>query len=68
MLWIYSRNDTYFGPEIAKRMHSAFVAAGGNAEYHVLPAFGDDGHFLIDSANGVPLWAPLVSRFLDEHR
>ena len=68
MLWIYSKNDSYFGPEIAKRMHSAFVAAGGNAEYHMLPAFGHDGHFLIDSANGVPLWAPLVNRFLDEHR
>lgn len=68
MLWIYSKNDSYFGPEIAKRMHSAFVAAGGNAEYHMLPAFGHDGHFLIDSENGVPLWAPLISRFLDEHR
>ena len=67
MLWIYAENDTYFGPELTKRMHNAFTAAGGDAEYHLLPAFGNDGHFLIDSADGVPLWAPLVSQFLEKH-
>ena len=67
MLWIYAENDSYFGPELTKRMHNAFTAAGGDAEYHLLPAFGNDGHFLIDSADGVPLWAPLVSQFLEKH-
>ena len=67
MLWIYAENDTYFGPELTKRMHNAFTAAGGDAEYHMLPAFGNDGHFLIGSADGVPLWAPLVSQFLEKH-
>ena len=67
MLWLYAENDTYFGPELTKRMHSAFTAAGGDAEYHLLPSFGGDGHFLIDSADGVPLWAPLVSQFLEKH-
>ena len=68
MLWIYAENDTYFGPDIAKRMHEAFTAAGGNAEFHMLPPFGSDGHFLIGSPDGVPIWSPLVSRFLDEHQ
>jgi invasion protein IalB/dienelactone hydrolase len=67
MLWIYAENDSYFGPELTKRMHNAFTAAGGNAEYHLLPAFGNDGHFLIDSPDAVPLWAPLVSQFLEKH-
>ena len=67
MLWIYAENDSYFGPELTKRMHNAFTAAGGNAEYHLLPAFGNDGHFMIDSADAVPLWAPLVSQFLEKH-
>jgi dienelactone hydrolase len=67
MLWIYTENDSYFGPELSKRMHEAFIGAGGIVEYHLLPAFGNDGHFLIDSAQGVPLWAPLVSKFLEEH-
>jgi len=68
MLWIYSENDTYFGPELSKRMHAAFTEAGGNAEYEMLPPFGSDGHFLIDAPEGVPIWSPLVSRFLDKHQ
>jgi len=48
-------------------MHNAFTAAGGKAEYHLLPAFGNDGHFMIDSADAVPLWAPLVSQFLEKY-
>jgi len=33
MLWIYIENDTFFGPALSKRMHEAFTAAGGKAEY-----------------------------------
>ncbi|SFI42797.1 invasion associated locus B family protein [Bradyrhizobium sp. Gha] len=67
MLWIYSENDSYFGPELTKRMHDAFVANGGNAEYRMLPPFGSDGHFLIDSPDAVSIWSPLASQFLDKH-
>jgi dienelactone hydrolase len=67
MLWIYIENDTFFGPALSKRMHEAFRAAGGNVEYHLLPPFGSDGHFLVDSPDGIPLWAPLVAPFLDKH-
>lgn len=67
MLWIYIENDTFFGPALSKRMHDAYTGAGGSAEYHLLPPFGGDGHFLIGSADAIPLWAPLVSRFLDRH-
>src|SRR4051812_22523931 len=68
MLWIYIENDTFFGPALSRRMHEAFTAAGGNAEYHLLPPFGGDGHFLIGSPDSVPIWSPLVSRFLDKYR
>ena len=67
MLWIYTENDSYFGPEISKRMHDAFVAAGGDAEYRLLPAFGSDGHFMIDSPDAVSIWSPLVAQFLEKH-
>src|SRR4051812_8737702 len=67
MLWIYAENDTYFGPELAKRMHHTFVEAGGNVEYRMLPPFGSDGHFMIDSADAVPIWSPLVTEFLEKH-
>jgi dienelactone hydrolase len=68
MLWIYVHNDSYFGPDLSMRLASAFQAAGGNVEYHLLPDFGEDGHFFIDSADAVPIWAPLVSKFLETHR
>jgi dienelactone hydrolase len=68
MLWIYIENDTFFGPALSKRMHDAFTAAGGKAEYHLLPPFGDEGHFLIGSPDAIPIWSPLVSKFLDEQR
>jgi hypothetical protein len=42
----------------------AFRRAGGIAEYHLLPAFGEDGHFPMFSASAVPIWAPIVARFL----
>jgi invasion protein IalB/dienelactone hydrolase len=67
MLWIYIENDTFFGPDLSRRMHETFTAAGGNAEYHLLPAFGNEGHFLIGSPDSIPIWSPLVTRFLDDH-
>ena len=68
MLWIYTENDTFFGPALSRKMHEAYTGAGGRAEYHMLPPFGSEGHFLIDSADAIPLWAPLVSHFLDERQ
>jgi dienelactone hydrolase len=68
MLWVYIENDTFFGPALSKRMHESFTAAGGKAEYHLLPPFGNDGHFLIGSADSIPIWSPLVSEFLEKLR
>jgi len=68
MLWLYIENDTFFGPALSKRMHAAYTGAGGRAEYHLLPPFGDEGHFLVDSADAIALWAPLVGPFLDRQR
>ena len=68
MLWIYIENDTFFGPDLSKRMFNAYTGAGGNAEYHLMPPFGSEGHFFIDSPKAIPQWSPLVSNFLDKHR
>jgi dienelactone hydrolase len=67
-LWIYTENDSYFGPALSKQMFEAFVAAGGKAEYRLFPSFGNDGHFFIDAAEAIPLWAPDVTRFLSSRR
>ncbi len=67
MLWLYSENDTYFGPSLAKQMHEAFTAAGGDAEFHMLPPIPGDGHFLIHTSDSAPPWFVLVSDFLQRH-
>jgi dienelactone hydrolase len=67
-LWIYIENDTFFGPELSSRMHEAYTGAGGSAEYHLMPPFGGEGRFFIDSPDAIPQWSPLVSQFLDKHR
>jgi len=66
-LWIYTQNDTFFGPALSKRMYDAWTAAGGVAEYHMLPPFKEDGHFFVDYPEAVPVWSPIVTKFLAEH-
>ncbi|WP_249133925.1 S9 family peptidase [Bradyrhizobium japonicum] len=68
MLRIYIENDTFFGPDLSKRMHAVFTTAGGRAEYHLMPPFGDEGHFFIGSKDAISLWSPLVTKFLDAQK
>jgi len=68
MLWFYIENDTFFGPELSKRMHAAFTGAGGKAEYHLMPPFGNEGHFFVGSPDTIPQWSPLVTKFLDAQK
>ncbi len=63
-LWIYTENDTYFAPRLSGAMAAAFRAAGGNADYELLPPFGDDGHFMAERAGAEAVWGPVVERFL----
>lgn len=66
-LWIYSQNDTRFGPELARRMHAAFVAGGASAEFVAAPAFGREGHLLFLSKAGRAHWWDPVDQFLKRH-
>ena len=61
-LWIYSVNDRFFGPALARRMHQAFVGSGGDAEFLEAPATGLDGHGYFAAA--MDDWAPRVQGFL----
>jgi len=65
-LWIYSENDSYFPPRLAREMHAAFQRAGGRGEFIMLPPFCEEGHFLFTDVRGLALWTPVVSRFLKE--
>jgi len=60
-LWIYSVNDHFFGPALARCMHAAFIGAGGRATFVAAPAYGDDGHkYFADIAS----WKSEVNDFL----
>lgn len=61
-LWIYSRNDHFFGPALARRMHAAFTGSGARAEFVEAPAIGLDGHGYF--ARAMDDWAPRVEAFL----
>jgi dienelactone hydrolase len=67
-LWLYGENDGHFAPALSGRMVEAFRGAGGRADYHLLPPIVADGHALIDSDAAVPLWGPIVERFLAAQR
>jgi dienelactone hydrolase len=64
-LWIYTENDSYFPPSLSKRMAEEFGLAGGDVEYHLLPAFGSEGHLLAESRDSAPIWGPTLDAFLN---
>ncbi|MET4040268.1 alpha/beta hydrolase [Bradyrhizobium sp. RT6a] len=65
MLWVYASNDSYFGPDLARRLHDGFRANGGNAKFIAAPPYGDDGHYLY-SVVSRPQWTPYLDAFLRE--
>lgn len=63
-IWFYAANDTFFGPDLVKRMHDGFTGRGGKAELHRFDAIGEDGHFIWSLAAGRLRWLPAMDRFL----
>ena len=63
-LWLYAENDSYFPPELSRQLAGAYRAAGGNVEYHLLPAIEGDGHALAFSQAGAASWMPILESFL----
>ena len=60
-LWIYSQNDHFFGPDLARRMFAAFKSSGAPGELIIAPPYQRDGHNLIF---GQPIWRDAVYDFL----
>ena len=63
-LWLYAKNDSYFGPALAAKMASTWTAAGGKAEYDPLPSYGEDGHDIADDRAGWNVWGKSLDQFL----
>ena len=64
MLWIYAENDTFFPPELAREMHTAYVRAGGRAQLVFTPPFAREGHALFTAPGGSAVWGPIVDGYI----
>ena len=43
-IWLYSENDHYFGPALARKFLTAFQEGGADVDFVSLPPTGEDGH------------------------
>jgi dienelactone hydrolase len=62
--WLVAANDTYFSPELSRRLAGAFGSAGGRVDFHVLAPSGSEGHWLIETESGVRIAGPDLERAL----
>lgn len=62
MLWLYSENDRYWGPELPRQWFARYMASGAKAEFVPLPPYGKDGHGIF--AGNPNAWMPAVEVFL----
>jgi hypothetical protein len=49
-------------------MAGAYRDHGGVADLHLLPAYSDDGHDIVDDRAGWDLWGPALAQFLGVER
>lgn len=62
--WLVAANDTYFAPDLSRRLADAFRSAGGKVDFRALAPSGSEGHWLAESDSGVRLAAPALDRAL----
>jgi dienelactone hydrolase len=62
--WLVAANDTYFSLAFSGKLMDAFRSGGGKADFHALPAFGSEGHWLPETEGGVRLAASELGRAL----
>jgi dienelactone hydrolase len=62
--WLVAANDSYFPPELSRRLADAFKDAGGKVTFSVLPAQGHEGHWLVEHDDGIASAADALLRAL----
>jgi hypothetical protein len=61
---LVAANDTYFSPELSRRLADAFHAAGGKVQFSALPPSGSEGHWMAETETGVKLAESALLRAL----
>jgi dienelactone hydrolase len=67
-IWLYSENDSYFAPEVARALAREWQDGGGNAQVHIFAAQKEDGHAIADDRADWDLWGDALEDFLDRNR
>ncbi|MBQ4777058.1 CocE/NonD family hydrolase [Pectobacterium versatile] len=66
-LWLYSRNDQSFTPEMGRAFSEAYRSGGGKAEFIEMPAFGKNGHVFMDTAPEDFWWKRVAGFLAQQH-
>jgi dienelactone hydrolase len=67
-IWLYAKNDSFFGPDLVTRMQSAFLGGGGDVKLVQFEKIGEDGHGLFMASAGRLRWLMEVDSFLRFHK
>jgi dienelactone hydrolase len=62
--WLVAANDSYFSPELSRRLADAFRGTGGKVDFRVLAASGSEGHWLAETGSGIEIAAGELDRGL----
>jgi dienelactone hydrolase len=62
--WLVAANDTYFSPDLSRKLADAFRAGGGKVDLRVLPAYDGEGHWMAETEGGVKLATSELDRVL----
>ena len=62
--WLVAANDSFFSPDLSRKLADAFRGGGGKVDFRVLPAYDGEGHWMAETENGVKLAAPELDRLL----
>jgi dienelactone hydrolase len=63
--WLVAANDSYFSPELSRRLADAFRGGGGMADFHVLAASGGEGHWMAETESGIKIAGQELDRALE---
>jgi dienelactone hydrolase len=62
--WLVAANDSYFSPDLSRRIADAFRAGGDKVNFRALAASGSEGHWSPETEGGVKLAGPGLDRAL----
>jgi dienelactone hydrolase len=62
--WLVAANDSYFSPDLSRRLAGAFRSSGGKVDFRVLAPSGSEGHWLVETGSGVGIAGPELDRAL----